>query len=57
MYSAALKNHGAEEWEQGMAAFARGPDITVRLCDVIEYLQGDSVLEQAESHAMRLLNH
>ena|SRR5258707_11717223 len=38
-----------------MAAFARGPDITVRLCDVIEYLQGDALLEQAESDAMLLL--
>ena len=38
-----------------MAAFARGPDITVRLCDVIEYLQGNALLQQAESDAMLLL--
>ena len=39
-----------------MAAFARCPDdITARLSDVIEYLQGDAVQEQAEVHAMLLL--
>jgi hypothetical protein len=38
-----------------MAAFARGPDITVRLCDVIEYLQSDAVQEQAELGAVLLL--
>lgn len=39
-----------------MAAFARGPDdITARLSDVIEYLQCDAVLAQAELHATFLL--
>jgi hypothetical protein len=36
-----------------MAAFARGPDITARLYDVIEYLQSDA--EQAELGAVLLL--
>ena len=38
-----------------MAGFARGPDITARLCDVIEYLQSDAVQEQAELDATFLL--
>jgi hypothetical protein len=38
-----------------MAAFARGPDITARLSDVIEYLQSDAVQEHAELHATALL--
>src|SRR5947207_7750438 len=38
-----------------MAAFARGPDITARLCDVIEYLQSDAVKEPAELDATVLL--
>lgn len=36
-----------------MAAFARRPDITARLYDVIEYLQSDA--EQAELGAVLLL--
>ena len=38
-----------------MAAFARGPDITARLCDVIEYLQSDAMQEHAELDATALL--
>ena len=38
-----------------MAAFARGPDITARLSDVIEYLQSDAVQEHAELDATALL--
>ena len=38
-----------------MAAFARGPDITARLCDVIECLEGDAVQEHAELNATALL--
>ena len=38
-----------------MAGFARGPDITARLSDVIEYLQNDAVQEQAELDATALL--
>src|SRR6266404_9863149 len=38
-----------------MAAFARGPDITARLCDVIEHLQSDAVQEYAELDATALL--
>jgi hypothetical protein len=39
-----------------MAGFARGPDdITARLREVIEYLQSDAVLTQAELHATFLL--
>ena len=38
-----------------MAGFARGPDITARLCDVIEYLQREAVQEQAELDATFLL--
>jgi hypothetical protein len=34
-----------------MAAFARGPDITARISDVIEYLQSDAVQEHAELNA------
>ena len=39
-----------------MAAFARGPDdFTARLSDVIEYLQSDALLAQAELQATFLL--
>lgn len=39
-----------------MAAFSRGPDdITARLSDVIEDLQGDSLQAQAEAQSVLLL--
>jgi hypothetical protein len=38
-----------------LAGFARGADITDRLCDVIESLQNDAVQEYAELDAALLL--
>jgi hypothetical protein len=38
-----------------MAGFARVPDVTAKLCDIIEYLQSDAVQEQAELDATFLL--
>ena len=38
-----------------MAAFARGPDITAKLCDIIESLQNAAVQEEAEIEVTILL--